>query len=52
MAIYVYGKSIENIHFNGHSITTWNKSLVQIWDAFLRIWKGKQIWKGKKVWKY
>lgn len=23
-----------------------------IWEAALRIWKGRQVWKGKEKWKY
>ena len=52
MAIHRNSKDTENIHWNNKIITSVYRGLVLIWDAFLRIWKGKQTWKGKKNWKY
>ena len=26
--------------------------LTAVWEAALRIWKGKQVWKGKETWKH
>lgn len=52
MAIHRRGKDIENIHWNNKIITSVYHGLRLVWDAFLRIWKGKQVWKGKKTWKY
>ena len=52
MAIHRNRKDIENIHNHGITVTGVYRNRLNIWDAFLRIWKCKQTWKGKKTWKY
>lgn len=52
MAIHVNGKEITAINVGKKSITAIYKGAVLIWEAALRIWKGRQIWKGKEKWKY
>ncbi len=52
MAIHRNRTDIENIHWNNKTITSVYHGFKLVWDAFLRIWKGKQVWKGKKTWKY
>ena len=52
MAIHVNGKEITAVYVGKRVITAIYKGGVLIWEAALRIWKGKQVWKGKEKWKY
>lgn len=52
MSIYIKNKEITAIYIGKKVVTAIYKSSVLIWEAALRIWKGKQIWKGKEKWKY
>lgn len=52
MSIYIKNKEITAVYIGKKVVTAIYKSSVLIWEAALRIWKGKQIWKGKEKWKY
>lgn len=52
MAIQINGKEITAVHVGKFAITAIYKGSILVWEAALRIWKGKQIWKGKEKWKY
>ena len=52
MAIHVNSKEITAIRVGKLAITAVYKGAILIWEADLRIWKGKQVWKGKEKWKY
>lgn len=52
MAIHINGKEITAVHVGKLAITAIYKGATLVWEAALRIWKGKQIWKGKEKWKY
>lgn len=52
MGVYIKGKEITAIYVGKLAITAIYKGTTIIWEAALRIWKGKQVWKGKEKWKY
>lgn len=52
MAIYINNKEITAVYIGKKAVTAIYKGSILIWEAALRIWKGKQIWKGKKKWKH
>lgn len=52
MSIYIKDKKITAIYIGKKAVTAIYKGSVLIWEAALRIWKGKQIWKGKEKWKH
>ena len=52
MSIYIKNKEITAVYIGKKVVTAIYKGSVHIWEAALRIWKGKQIWKGKEKWKY
>ena len=52
MAIHINGKEITAVHIGKKVITAIYKGSTLIWEAALRIWKGKQVGKGKEKWKY
>ena len=52
MALYIRGKEITAVYVGKKAITAIYRGGVLLWEAALRIWKGKQIWKGKEIWKY
>lgn len=52
MGVYINGKEITAIYVGKLTITAIYKGTTLIWEAALRIWKGKQVWKGKEKWKY
>ena len=52
MALYIRGKEITAVCVGKKAITAIYRGGVLLWEAALRIWKGKQIWKGKEKWKY
>lgn len=52
MAICIKDKKITAVYIGKKAVTAIYKGSVLIWEAALRIWKGKQIWKGKEKWKH
>ena len=52
MAGYIKLKDIPAIYIVKLSCTAVYKGAVLLWEAALRIWKGRQIWKGKEKWKH
>ena len=48
MALYIRGKEITAVYVGKKAITAIYRGGVLLWEAALRIWKGKQIWKGKE----
>ena len=52
MAIFINKKEIISIYIKGKALAAVYRGIKLVWEAALRIWKGKQIWKGKEVWKY
>lgn len=52
MSIYIKDKKITAVYIGKKAVTSIYKGSVLIWEAALRIWKGKQIWKGKEEWKH
>lgn len=52
MALYIKRKEITAVYIGKKAITAIYRGGVLLWEAALRIWKGKQIWKGKEKWKY
>lgn len=52
MSIYIKDKKITAVYIGKKAVTAIYKGSVLIWEAALRIWKGKQIWKGKEKWKH
>ena len=45
MAVYINGKEITAIYVGKKVITAIYKGSILIWEAALRIWKGKEKWK-------
>ena len=52
MALYIRGKEITAVYVGKKAITAIYRGGVLLWEAALRIWKGKQVWKRKEKWKY
>lgn len=52
MSINIKKKETIAINITKRSITAVYKGLRLVWEAALRLWKGKQIWKGKETWKH
>lgn len=52
MAIYINNKEITAVYIGKKVVTAIYKGSVLIWEAALRIRKGRQVWKGKEKWKY
>lgn len=45
-------QELQAVHWGNLTISAVYKGAVLLWEAALKIWKGKQVWKGKEVWKY
>lgn len=52
MALYFGKKEIIEVYLKNKSISAIYKGAKLLWEAALRVWKGKQIWKGKETWKH
>lgn len=52
MSIYVKDREIDGAYFGKRVISAIYKGGRIIWEASIRLWKGKRVWKNKAKWKY
>lgn len=52
MSIYINNKELQLAYLGNKALNAIYKGAKIVWEAALRIWKGKQLWKGKETWKY
>lgn len=52
MAGFIIQDEITEVHWGARVISAIYKGATLVWEAALRIWKGRQVWKGKEIIKY
>lgn len=52
MSIYVKDREISGLYYGKRVVGAVYKGARLVWEAAIRIWKGKRVWKNKTKWKY